>query len=208
MAFSLFPKEEKFFDLFDKQANSILEASKYFKEIVKGGVFDEVIVLKMHEFEHECDTNTHDIIELLNRTFITPFDREDIHELAQELDNIADMLYSITNRIKIYKIKEIDSDLIIFTDYIEQSVTALAKALHGLRKSKMTRPITENYIEVHKLENLGDQLKDALVGKLLDTNPDPIFFIKWKEIYEGAETVLDICEDVANVIESILVKQG
>ena len=208
MSFGLFPKEEKFFDLFDKQAAGIIKASNFFKEIVENGTFDDIIVLKMHDIEHECDTNTHDIIELLNRTFITPFDREDIHELAQELDNIVDMLYSITNRLKIYKIKEINSDLILFTEYIGQSVFALSKALHSLRKLKDTRPIMENNIEVHKLENLGDQLKDALVGKLIDSNPDPIFFIKWKEIFEGAETVLDICEDVANVIESILVKQG
>ena len=208
MPFSLFPKEEKFFDLFDKQAASIIKTAKYFKEIVENGTFDDIIVLKMHDFEHECDVNTHDIIELLNRTFITPFDREDIHQLAQELDNIVDMIYSITNRIRIYKIKEINRDLVQFADYIEQSVTALAKTLHGLRKPKIIRPIAENYIEVHKLENLGDELRDALVGKLLDENPDPIYFIKWKEIFEGAETVLDICEDVANVIESILVKQG
>jgi uncharacterized protein len=208
MAFSLFPQETKFFDLFDKQGASILKATKFFREIVEKGLFDDVHVMKMHDIEHECDVHAHGMIELLNRTFITPFDREDIHALANELDDIVDMIYSITKRVNLYKINEVNVDLLQFADYIQQSVEALAKALTGLRKIKDTRSIMDNCIEVNKLENLGDQLKDALVGKLLDSNPDPITFIKWKEIFEGTETVLDICEDVANVIESILVKQG
>jgi predicted phosphate transport protein (TIGR00153 family) len=208
MAFSFFPKENKFFDLFDKQTQAILEASQFFKELTLNGNFNDVNSLRMHDYEHECDVNTHDMIDLLNRTFITPFDREDIHQLAQELDNIVDMIYSITKRINLYKINAVNQDLLQFADYIEQSVAALGKALNGLRKIKNIRPIIDSCIEVNKLENLGDQLKDAVVGKLLDSNPEPIFFIKWKEIYEGTETVLDICEDVANVIETILVKQG
>ena len=91
MAFSFFPREDKFFDLFDRQAKAILNTSNYFKDLVREGDFDDVSVLKMHDYEHECDVNTHDIIGLLNRSFITPFDREDIHQLAQELDNIVDM---------------------------------------------------------------------------------------------------------------------
>lgn len=208
MAFNLFPKEDKFFDLFDKQAMSILKAAKFFKEIVTHGHYDGVNVLKMHDIEHECDVNTHDIIDLLNRTFITPFDREDIHELAHELDDIVDMIYSITKRMNLYKLSEINADLIQFSDYIEQAVDALSSALKCLRKPKIVRPIMDSCIEVNKLENLGDLLKDAIIGKILESNPEPIMFIKWKEIYEGTETVLDICEDVANVIESILVKQG
>ncbi len=208
MAFRFFPKEEKFFDLFDKQTYAILCASRFFKELVLKGNFDEVNVLRMHDYEHECDVNTHDIIDLLNRTFITPFDREDILGLAQELDNIVDMIYSITKRISLYKMNEVNSDLLLFADYIEQSIAALKIALNCLRTPKNLRPILDSCIEVNKLENLGDQLKDALVGKLLDSNPEPIHFIKWKEIFEGTETVLDICEDVANVIETILVKQG
>jgi hypothetical protein len=208
MAFSFFPKEEKFFDIFDKQTKAILNASRFFKELVLSGNFNDVNVQRMHDYEHECDVNTHDIMELLNRTFITPFDREDIHQLAEELDNIVDMIYSITKRINLYKIKEVNPDLLLFADYIEQSITALEKALNCLRKPKNQRPILDSCIEVNKLENLGDQLKDALVEKLLEGNPEPIFFIKWKEIFEGTETVLDICEDVTNVIETILVKQG
>ncbi len=208
MAFSFFPRENKFFDLFDRQAKAILNTASYFKDLVQQGIVDDVSVLKMHDFEHECDVNTHDIIGLLNRSFITPFDREDIHQLAQELDNIVDMIYSITKRINLYKINGFNQDLLQFADYIVQSVTALEKAINCLRKQRITRPILDSCIEVNKLENLGDQLKDALVGKLLDLNYDAITFIKWKEIFEGTETVLDICEDVTNVIETIIVKQG
>jgi hypothetical protein len=194
--------------LFDKQALSILKAARFFKDAVTNGKFDDVNVLKMRDLEHECDVNNHEIIDLLNRTFITPFDREDIHELAHEMDDIVDMIYSILKRINLYKVNEIDNGLMQFADYIEQAVFALSKAINGLRKPKLVRPIMDSCIEVNKLENLGDLLKDAIIGKILSSNPDPISFIKWKEIYEGTETALDICEDVANVIESILVKQG
>ena len=208
MAFNLFPREDRFFDLFDKQGFGMIKAAGYFKEIVAKGNFDEIEILRMHDIEHECDVITYDIVELLNKTFITPFDREDIHALAYEIDDIVDMIYCITKKIRLYKIHEINIDLLQFSDYIQQAVNALAKAMNGLRHIKNVRPILDNCKEVNKLESLGDQLKDAIIGKFLDNNPDPINFIKWKEIFEGTETLLDICESVTKVIESILVKQG
>lgn len=208
MKFSLLPKEIKFFDLFDEQAKILVTASACFLDLVNGAGFDDAGIQKMRDIEHTCDNVTHDIIEKLNRTFITPFDREDIHALAHEVDNVVDMLFTISKRIWLYKLNSVDRDLIQFAQLINQSVNSLAKALNGLRDQKNTKPIKEHCIEINRLENLGDQLRDAVIGRLFDNSGDPISIFKWKEIFEGAETVLDICEDVANVIESIMVKQA
>jgi len=208
MSFHFIPQEVKFFDLFDDQASKIASAALYFKDIVSKGNLNDEGIQRMRDFEHDCDSITHDIIDKLNRTFITPFDREDIHGLAHELDNVVDMLYTISKRMRLYKLKSVDPDLIKFAELIVQSVTALGRGLKGLRNNKNPKAINEACIEVNQIENLGDQLRDSTIEKLFDKNKDPIKIFKWKEIFEGVETVLDICEDIANLMESILVKQG
>lgn len=208
MKFSLIPREIKFFDLFDKHAEMLLTASACFSELVNTAGFTEEGIKRMRQIEHDCDNVTHEIINKLNRTFITPFDREDIHELAHEVDSVVDMMNTITKRILLYKLNGVDPGLRQFSEIIHQSVLSLAKMLNGLRDSKNMKPIIEHCIEVNRLENEGDQLRDQVIGKLFDNSGDPVLIFKWKEIYEGAETVLDVCEDVANVVESILVKQG
>jgi len=208
MPFRFIPQEAKFFDLFDELGSKIISATLYFKEIVSQGKLNDEGIQRMRDFEHDCDSITHDIIDKLNRTFITPFDREDIHSLAHELDNVVDMLYTISKRMRLYKLKKADPDLVKFAELIVQSVTALGRGLSGLRNHKNPREIKEACIEVNQIENMGDQLRDLMIEKLFDKNKDPIKIIKWKEIFEGVETVLDICEDIANLMESILVKQG
>jgi uncharacterized protein len=208
MLFNLMPKETKFFDLFDRQAAGIIKASNIFKEMIQKATYNEECLQKMKDVEHECDNIAHDIIEKLNRTFITPFDREDIYSLAHELDDVVDMLYTIINRLRIYQLNIIDKNLTAFTELIDQSIKFLAKALNGLRYPNNYESTKKICIEINRLENEGDQLRDDVIKNLFDESKDPIFIMKWKEIYEECETVLDICEDVANVIESILVKQG
>jgi uncharacterized protein len=208
MAFNLFPKEDKFFDLFEAQADCILKAVRYYKELTEHGQFDELSVQKMHDFEHECDSNTRSMLELLNNTFITPFDREDIHELADKLDDIIDRLYSTAKRLNLYKVTGVHDDLTRFAVYFEDSVIAVGKALKGLRTLKQKAPIYQACSEVKRIENQGDQLNDAIIGKLLESHGDAIEFIKWKEIISDNEKVLDYCKDSVKVIESILVKQG
>lgn len=208
MAFGkLLPKEYLFFDLFDKLGLHAVESSKYFMEIVKKGAFDDESLLRMREFEHQCDSITHDIINKLNKTFITPFDREDIHALAHELDSIVDIILTITNRMKIYKMGDVNEHLIKFSDIIFRAVTEISKAVSALRSLKKPELIYQYCIEVNRLENVGDQIRDVAMGELFQHN-DPIHIMKWKEIYEHAENVIDQCEDVANVIESIVVKQA
>ncbi len=208
MGFSFLPKDQNFFVLFSKQAGFVVSAATLFVEITSKGVYDDEAVRKMRNLEHQADEVTHEIIERLNKTFITPFDREDIYTLTKELDSVIDMLYTITNRMKVYNINEANHDLIEFSAVIEKSVRALTTAIEGLKDTKHPKIALDSCIEVNRLENIGDNMRDAILAKLFETAQDPVYLIKWKEIYQFAETVLDICEDVAHVVESIIVKQA
>lgn len=208
MAFSFLPRESNFFTLFNKQADHAVKAAELFKLFTTTGGLDYETVQKMRAIEHQADEIAHDIMDRLNKTFITPFDREDIHELACSMDDVIDMIYTIANRMYVYKIHEVDSDLMEFASIIEKSVRALAKAIEGLQNSKNPQCALDACIEVNRLENVGDTMRDAILGRLFENATDTVHLIKWKEIYQFAETVLDMCEDVAHVVESIFVKQA
>jgi hypothetical protein len=208
MGFRFLPKGFNFFDLFDKQVEYAIEAAVLFKEIASRGDVDAGSHIKMEEIEHKGDETTHSIIENLNKTFITPFDREDIHKLATELDDVVDVINTIVSRLRLYKLSGANENLVEFTTVIEQSVREVASAVNGLRRPKNSKKILDCCVEVNRLENVGDAMRDEVLADLFETEKDPIAVIKWKEIYQDAETVLDVCEDVANVVESILVKQA
>lgn len=208
MIFKFLPKDFNFFDLFEKQAQYALDAAECFKELVSKPILDEASLLQMHNIEHQGDDVAHTILDNLNKTFITPFDREDIHALAKELDDITDMLYTIVNRMKVYKIEGGNKHLIEFSSVIGESVRAVLRAVKGLRNAKKSGDVSDACVEVNRLENLGDTMRDTVLAELFETEKDPVIIIKLKEIYQDSETVLDICEDVAHVVQSILVKQA
>jgi uncharacterized protein len=206
MLFRFLPKDFDFFSLFEKQAGYAVEAASYLKEVIAKGVLDEVRLKKMHEIEHQGDEVAHAIIDQLNKSFITPFEREDIYALTKQLDDVTDMLYTIANRLKVYKISTVSKSLVEFAAVIEESVSCIETAIKGLRNVKNVKPVAKSCIEINRLENVGDAMRDKAVEELFEKEKDPLMVIKWKDIYQDAETVLDICEDVAHVIESILVK--
>ena len=207
--FSIFlPKTFNFFDLLEKQVGFSVEAARYFKELLACDGVNEESLQKMRDIEHSADEVAHEIIHRLNTTFITPFDREDILSLAKEIDDIADMINTILSRMVIYKVKGNDRSLIEFSLVIEESVRAVSCAIKGLRNTKNSAVIQEACVEVNRLENVGDSMRDRVLAELFERAKDPIAVIKWKEIYQDAETVLDICEDVAHIVDSILVKQA
>jgi predicted phosphate transport protein (TIGR00153 family) len=208
MFFKFLPKDFDFFSLLEKQAEYAVEAASYLKEIVSKGVLDEDRLKKMHDIEHQGDEVAHAIIDQLNKTFITPFEREDIHALAMQLDDVIDMIYTIANRLRVYNITRVNKDLIEFASVIEASVRCIASAVKGMRNAKDRNPVSESCIEINRLENVGDLMRDKALAELFEAEKDPLMVIKWKDIYQDAETVLDICEDVANVVESILVKHA
>jgi predicted phosphate transport protein (TIGR00153 family) len=208
MSFTFMPKEVKFFDYLNMQAENIVKAADAFKAAVKAGPFDEETVKRIKNLEHEGDTLAHEIVDMLNRTFITPIDREDIYSLANTLDDIIDMINSMSNRIRLYKLDANEEYMVQFADTINQSAQALANAVKHMHDTKRARRVLDHCIEVNRLENVGDQIREKAISHLFETEKDPIMVIKWKEIYEVAEGTLDICEHVAKVIEAILVKHG
>jgi len=201
------PQDFNFFEFFDREVNYVVCASKLFNEIVNKGEVDINVREKMRDIEHEGDKIAYSIIDHLNKTFITPFDREDIHALAKKLDDINDILSTIVSRLKVYKIKKVDIYLIEFGKIIEKSTAALACAIKGLRNMKNSKEIISSCLDMNKLESEADKLRDKALEDLFEKEKNPIEIIKWKEIYQDAETVLDICKASAHVIESILVKQ-
>ncbi|MCX5716473.1 MAG: DUF47 family protein [Candidatus Omnitrophica bacterium] len=208
MFHNFLPKEYSFFDLFDKQAACAVEAAAYFKDLVQRANIDEAAYEKMHDIEHKGDDVAHDIIDKLDKSFITPFDREDIHALVKELDDVTDMINTIVSRMKVYKIKGVDKNLVKFADVIEESVRSVSIVVKGMRNKKNAKVVFDSCIEINRLENVGDSLRDDVLAELFENEKDPITVIKLKEIYQDAETVLDICEDLAHVVKSVLLKQA
>jgi len=202
------PRQDDFFALFEKQADAAIEAAELFKELVSKGAIDDASLRKMETIEHEGDDATYALIAKLNKTFITPFDREDIHALAKELDDVIDVINTMVGKLRVYSLTGVNKNLVEFAGVIDQSVRRVASAVKGLRNMKGSKAILQVCIEINHLEDLGDSMRDRSIAELFETEKDPINVIKWKEIYEDAETVLDICEDVANVVEAILVKQA
>ena len=208
MLLNFFPKEFNFFTLLDRQAEYAVAAAKHFKELVAKGSVTEADLEKMQNIEHQGDEAAHTILDQLNKIFITPFDREDIHALAKELDDVTDMINTIVSRMMVYDVHGVNKNLVAFASVIEESVLTLACVVKGLQHLKNSKFIMESCVEINRLENVGDSMRDKVLAELFETEKNPIAVIKWKEIYEDAETVLDICEDVAHVVQSILMKQA
>ncbi|MBI3296934.1 MAG: DUF47 domain-containing protein [Elusimicrobia bacterium] len=202
------PREDKFFDLFEVQAANNVTAAKLFFDMVQSWSLEPERFRRLQEIEHESDITTHEVYDKLNRSFITPFDREDIHELASELDDVVDLVQSIATRMQLFHIEKTTPELVALSETLWNATEAVLKAVTGLRDPGKTRRVLDYCIEINRLENAGDRLLENAIGKLFHGTPDALQVIKWKEIYEGIEIAIDKCEDVANIIESILVKQA
>lgn len=203
-----FPKSEDFFEHFAKSAANIVEASKYLEEVLKSGPVSDVHLRELEEFEHAGDRITHDTMERLNRTFVTPLDREDIHQLVSRLDDILDFIYAAAEALSLYKINPIPqsmNDLAALLVKINEEVFRAVERLSNLKRPEMILAIC---IEINRLENEADNLHRRALADLFEKEKDPIAIIKIKEILEDLETATDKCEDVANVIEGIVLKNA
>jgi uncharacterized protein len=208
MGFNLLPKEYEFFDMFDELADYCISASKQFQEDMNKQIFSEEDVKKIKVIERAADSIVYNIVEKLNKTFITPIDREDIHSLAHELDSVIDYILKIANHMKVYKVTEINKRFKEEVRLIDRSVDSLVKAVKSLRDMKDTKKILRYCSEVNLIEDEGDQLKNEIMEALFSKETDAIYIMKWKDIFQTSEKVLDQCDDVAKIVESILVKQG
>ena len=204
----IFPNQVDFFQMFNKQADCLLEGAAAFRKALDTGKIDHAYLKKIQEIETTADDAAGAVMGQLNKSFITPFDREDMHDLTKALDDVIDMMNTISNRIAVYRITSVPKEMIEFSVTIENAVRHLSAAVKGMKTMKNYDAVMQACVEVSRLENVSDGIRDKALGALFDNEKDPITLIKWKELYEDAETVVDICEDAAHVIESIMFKQA
>ncbi|OGO07888.1 MAG: phosphate transport regulator, partial [Chloroflexi bacterium RBG_13_57_8] len=202
------PTEHKFFDLFEESAKNILKASKSLKEMLDTWQFVDSRVAEITELEHEGDSITHQIISLLHRTFVTPFDREDIALLAHTMDDIIDFIHASADSMFIYKINSPAARAKELADIIVLGAVEVEKAVGGLRHKSEFKQILERCVEINRLENMADRVYRAAIGELFENTADIAQIIKWREIYEHMESATDRAEDVADVLEGVALKNA
>ena len=206
----LIPKDRIFFPLLEKASFNLVTISKALYDALTTTSAEERIVLirEIERIEHEGDKVTHEIMHQLSATFITPFDREDIHELTSAIDDILDHIHGSAKRIEIYKVTNISPAMIKLAELIQQAADELYKAIHELRDLKNTNTIREASMRINSIENHADDVFDNAVAKLFEEEKDAIELIKIKEVLQNLEKATDKCEDAANVLSSILVKHS
>ncbi len=206
----LIPENKKFFELFERAGQNNIEIAESLKRLMRTDNPEErkVIVDRIKEQEHIGDNVVHEIMIELSSNFITPFDREDIHYLASSLDNVADFIYASSKRMSLYKIDEITPPMLQLSDLIHEGAVKINKALVGLRSLKNINQIREIIVDVNRIENEADEVYNNAIAVLFDEEKDAIRLIKHKEILSKLEKATDCCEDVADAIQSIVVKHS
>jgi uncharacterized protein len=206
MAFSLLPREDEYFTLFSAISTKIQDASNILVEMTQdnSGNF-ESYVKKIKVVEHEADELTHSLTTKLNKSFITPFDREDIYTLSVALDDVVDYIDAGSRAILMYDIRNITEHCKQFAKVIQGLAIELNSAVKMLNKPNN---MNQHIVEIHRLENEADDIYFRAIGELFHNATDPIELIKWKEVYEILEAATDRCESVANIIEGILLKHA
>ena len=199
------PREEGFFDLFAKQAENIVVGAKALQEMLSHytGVPEQVQTVKA--IEHEGDEITHSILTKLNQTFITPFDREDIHALSSQLDDVIDLIDAAASRFVLYRVDKVREGTLDLVKVLVSATVEVSAAVHALSSPDKA---LKHCIEINRYENESDRICRTLIAKLFDEETNSVQIIKWKEIFEVIETAVDKCEDVANVIEGVILKSA
>jgi uncharacterized protein len=205
LALRLIPREEKFYADFQALADELQRGANHLEEMLSG---DEPLWHKaeeIKEIEHKCDFLTHEIISRLNRTFVTPIDREDIHELAKSLDDVMDAIDAVATMVKLYKLSHLRFGARELAATITASTKQIRLAVDALERRK---GMTTHAVEINRLENEADRIHQEAVMRLFEDERDPIVVMKWKETLDFLEHATDRCEDVANVLEGVVVKHG
>lgn len=203
--FRLIPREEKFYSDFLQMADLLVEAGRTLEEMlsVEPPLYDKATEIR--DLEEKCDFWTHEIFQRLNRTFVTPMDREDIHELAGALDDVMDAMDDAANLFTLYRISTLRPGVREILALLTAQTREIRLALQELETRK---GVLERSIEINRLEHEADEIHRRLIGALFDEEKDPVMIIKWKDILTYLERATDRAEDVANLLESIVVKHG
>jgi uncharacterized protein len=202
------PRQVIFFDYFEQMADKITEGCRALLELLEDCTNVAEKARRIKAIEHEGDLITHECIEELHRTFITPIDRDSIHRLISRMDDILDLIEAVSERMSLYDVGAPTPEAQELTRVLLISCEQVGKAVRGLRNMKNARSILAECIEINRLENEADTLLRAAVGKLFRSEGDPLSVMKWKELYEGIEEATDRCEDVANLVEGIVLEHA
>jgi predicted phosphate transport protein (TIGR00153 family) len=205
LAFRLIPREEKFYNDFQALADELIRGAKLLEEMLAPDrpVWDKADQIK--EVEHKCDFLTHEVIQRLHRTFVTPLDREDIHALARSLDDVMDAIDASAALVRLYRLEHVRFGARELAQIISASAQQVRLAVDAMEKNK---GLKTHAVEINRLENEADRVHQQAVSRLFDEEHDPILVMKWKEALDFLEDATDRCEDVANVLEGVMVKIG
>lgn len=205
---NLLPKDTVFFDLFEKLSAHVVSTAEHLRRLARSFPETSGHIQLIRQEEHEADELAHAALDRLDRTFITPFDREDIHMLVGGLDDIVDTVDALAKRFPLYHVAAMEPAFLTQTDVLVEAAVALSDAVHRLRKSRKLSELSDRLIEIHRLENVGDDQNHAAVSNLFSGATDPLTVMKWKELYDLVEAAIDGCEDVGNTLERIVLKNG
>ena len=203
--FSLVPRDKYFFKEFISLAEEVRSGARVLKQMIACDPPDVSKVELIKEIEHTCDRCTRAIIDRLNRTFVTPLDRDDIHALAGSLDDVMDAIDAAAAVIRLYKITRVRAGAKRLVEIVCESLDGISEALHGLERRD---GVLEMAARIKQLEHEADRVHQDAIVELFDQEPDPIAVIKWKEIFDFLEAATDRCEDVANLLEGVVVKHA
>ncbi len=201
----MMPREDSFFTLFSAMGDNVHASANALLDMLVDYSNPEAGAERVKDIEHKNDVLVHNLMTKLNQTFITPFDREDIHELASEMDDVIDLIDAAAGRLVIYRVEHIRTGV---TDLAQVLLEATAEVAAAVRVLQRKDGILDHCIEINRLENKADRLCRTLIAGLFDEEKDPVEIIKWKEIIEVLEFATDKCEDVANVIETVTLKSA
>jgi uncharacterized protein len=200
------PKQEDFYGLLEQVANFAIQGAEQLQNLLDDYTDVDLKLQAMESTEHACDRVTHSTINRLNETFITPFDREDIHRLVITIDDVLDTTEAAAQRMQMCRIKKPTDAARRMSRIILDQAIRIHRAVQGMRDSRNNNEVLDHCVEIHRLENESDIIMKQAIGHLFDDEKDPIELIKMKEVYENLEIVSDRCEAVANMIQGILVK--
>ncbi|MBN2383708.1 DUF47 domain-containing protein [bacterium] len=202
----ILPQNDSFFDLFEKHAALVCEAAACLSQITHSNMFDLEKSAYVLELEHQCDVILHQTIDLLRRSFITPFEREEIRKLICTMDDIMDFIEGTANRLSLFELEILPEELKQASDVLVQTVEKVKILVSQLRHLKKDNSLVDLLKEIHRLENEGDRLHRIGLAVLFKNETNPIRVIKLKEINEKIEQAIDRCEDVANLVEGIVIE--
>jgi uncharacterized protein len=203
---SLLPRDRKFSLLFQQGADNIARMAREFKELVYSWDDVKVRVSLLADMERDGDAINHDIMALLHRSFITPFDREDIGVLAKSIDDVADLIYSTANTMSLYSVAGASDRAKEMTELISQTAAAIQRAIAGISGHINQAQLLRECVEINRLENMGDELYGHALAELFAQSNDVIHIIKWREIYRDMEATIDAAEAIADVLEAVALK--